>query len=654
TDTGSSPGTLPGYGPNTRTIMQIRVTNTAPAQPFDLTALNEAFVPSDHSPGVFAQDQSPIIVGQTAYNEIYNTTFPNTWPNWGISRIQDNSLSFKTVNGNTVTLPMQPKAIQDEMGEAFDMYGRMSGFLGVEIPFTAAGNQNFVLYGFASPPVDVIESSITGTQIGELDDGTQIWKITHNGVDTHPIHFHMFEVQLINRVGWDGAIRLPDPNELGWKETIRVSPLEDTIVALRPIVPELPFQVPNSVRLIDPTLPEGVPLPGGPGGFKDPQAQPVTVTNHYVNFGWEYVWHCHILSHEEMDMMHAIALAVRPIAPTNLMIDNNQPGITLVWDDNSINETGFTIQRAEDINFTTGLTTFRVEADVTTYTDLSAMDNQIYYYRVFATNTVGDTTIYAAPSAGFPTITANSDFSNVVMANGITLQQTRLTITASNVFSPGDPVNVSATLYELPALTQIQTADLSVTFNYVIYDLEAGTSTPGSTTINTDPNGIATLPLNAPMAKSIILVDAVFNGSGSWLASSSMKIISVLPIVEATITASSNLGDVTFNLADQYGNPIPSQNLSFLTTSGSLSASSGITDTNGNVTVTLTNAPSAVVSASFGGYISPQGWAYQPAMTRITVNTTATTDIQTRLVTTAPNVFSPGDPVNVSATLYEL
>lgn len=39
----------------------------------------------------------------------------------------------------------------------------------------------------------------------------RIWKITHNGVDTHLIHFHLFEVQLING---DGFIRLPDANEL--------------------------------------------------------------------------------------------------------------------------------------------------------------------------------------------------------------------------------------------------------------------------------------------------------------------------------------------------------------------------------------------------------------------------------------------------------
>ena len=135
------------------------------------------------------------------------------------------------------------------------------------------------------------------------EDGTQVWKITHNGVDTHPIHFHLYDVQLINRVGWDGFIRVPDDNELGWKDTVRVSPLEDTIVALKPVAPKLPFGLPDSVRPLNPAIPIGSTM-----GFAniDPQTgQAITppITNQMVNFGWEYVWHCHILSHEEMDMM---------------------------------------------------------------------------------------------------------------------------------------------------------------------------------------------------------------------------------------------------------------------------------------------------------------------------------------------------------------
>ncbi|HCH00083.1 MAG TPA: hypothetical protein DE036_10055, partial [Actinobacteria bacterium] len=411
TDTGGHWGPKVGFGPNTRTIMQIKVADATPADPFDLASLEAEFASTDTETGVFERGQDPIIVGQTAYNKAYNTEFPTSWPNWGISRIQDNSLSFKTVAEDTVTLPMEPKAIQDEMGEAFDKdYGRMSGFLGLEIPFTAAGNQNFVLYPFPSPPVEILSSTVDGTQIGELGDGTQIWKITHNGVDTHPIHFHLYDVQLINRVGWDGAIRLPDENELGWKDTVRVSPLEDTIVALRPKVPTIPFKLPNSVRLIDPTMPEGAFLANSTQAELDglapvafaPNGEPIDIINHYVNFGWEYVVHCHILSHEEMDMMHAVAVAVAPDAPSNLTAIRIGNGanrrVELTWMDNSTNETGFIVQRATNAGFTAGLTAFSVGENATAYTDRIGNTNQTFYYRVYASNVVGDTWDYSDPN----------------------------------------------------------------------------------------------------------------------------------------------------------------------------------------------------------------------------------------------------------------
>ncbi len=184
-----------------------------------------------------------------------------------------------------------------------------------------------------------------------MADGTQIWKISHNGVDTHPIHFHIFDVQLINRVGWDGQIALPEANELGWKETVKISPLMDTIVAVRPRAPALPFGIPKSLRPLNPAIPIDSamgftnPTPGSDWslgqsflnnasifGFnsvnwKTGQTYPANnptypypnykgiVTNVLYDFGWEYVWHCHILSHEEMDMMRPIVLNVPTAAP---------------------------------------------------------------------------------------------------------------------------------------------------------------------------------------------------------------------------------------------------------------------------------------------------------------------------------------------------
>ncbi len=163
--------------------------------------------------GVFQSSQDPIVVGQTAYNDTYATTFPATWPNWGLSRISDGAISFQKVDGTIVSnLNMKPKAIHDEMGATFDDYGRMSAKLGLERPFTNAAIANFILQNFVDPATEIVKPN-------EI----QIWRITHNGVDTHPIHFHLFDVQVLNRVGWDGFIRLPDDNELGWKDTVRMA-----------------------------------------------------------------------------------------------------------------------------------------------------------------------------------------------------------------------------------------------------------------------------------------------------------------------------------------------------------------------------------------------------------------------------------------------
>ena len=325
-DMGGANTTLAGYGPNTRTVMQIQVAAGA-GTPFNLTNLQAAFASAPGSPGVFQQGQSPIIAGQTAYNAAYNTTFPATWPNWGISRITDYAISFQKPDGTIVSnFPMNPKAIQDEMGEVFDDYGRMSAKLGLELPFTTALNQTFVLQNYVDPPTEIVKNG-----------GVQIWKITHNGVDTHPIHFHLFEVQVLNRVGWDGFIYLPDPNELGWKDTVRVSPLEDTIVALRVTAPIVPFAVPDSVRPLNPAYPIGSTT-----GFTniDPlTGQPLAIptTNILYNFGNEYVWHCHILSHEENDMMRSI-VALSNVnndfnsdIKTDILWRNSITGDNLVW-----------------------------------------------------------------------------------------------------------------------------------------------------------------------------------------------------------------------------------------------------------------------------------------------------------------------------------
>jgi FtsP/CotA-like multicopper oxidase with cupredoxin domain len=414
-DTGGSPEILPGYGPNTRTVMQIVVAGTSAGSVIPVDDVNATMLSQLQAalPAAFKAAEETIIVPQAAYNTVYGTSVVDA-PNTNLSTIQDSQLIFNpltsagTLQSTPATFEFHPKAIIEDF--QID-YGRMNALIGVEIPRTNNTNQTSIIQNLADPPTEVVKISDPAlSPIGTTSDGTQLWKITHNGVDTHAMHFHMFTVQIVNRVGWDGAIRPPDPNELGFKDTVRMNPLEDIIVATRPIKLTLPFKVGNSLRLLAPEAPPGATV--GPTGMPlfadvDPSGTPVTITNQTVNYGWEYVWHCHILGHEENDMMRPMALANPPESPSNLVVTKNLSGnAVLNWVNNSYTASEFTIQRAGNSAFTGGIVSNTISSSSTTYTDTTVVSGQRYYYRVYASNTVGSTV------PGYPQVTADSGFSN--------------------------------------------------------------------------------------------------------------------------------------------------------------------------------------------------------------------------------------------------
>ncbi|HEY5912832.1 MAG TPA: hypothetical protein VJA21_19745, partial [Verrucomicrobiae bacterium] len=370
TPQGGAPPTLPGFGPNTRTIMQINVAAGTG------TALNVAALDTAVS-AAFAATQPAAIVPANTY-----------------ARISDTSMTLPAPLG---TVPLQPKTIQ----ELFDPLGRMNSTLGVELPFTTATIQTTIPYGFLDPATEVI-----------ADGDTQLWKITHNGVDTHAIHFHLFNVQVINRVGWDGAIKPPWPEELGWKETVKMNPLEDIVVAMRVKIPTVPFQQPNNSRALDPNAPIGASTVDMNGTLAnifmgvDPAGNPVTVTNQLANFGNEYTWHCHLLGHEENDMMRAVCVAVAPAPPGTPTLTVTKGKMVLTWVDASPDETGYMVQKKVGTGpwVTIGTTT------VPTFTDTTWKSNQGAQYQVIAINTVGS----GVP--GYPMVTAYSLPSGVAAA----------------------------------------------------------------------------------------------------------------------------------------------------------------------------------------------------------------------------------------------
>jgi hypothetical protein len=160
----------------------------------------------------------------------------------------------------------------------------------------------------------------------------------------------------------------------------------------------------------------------------NPDGEPVDIVNHYVNFGWEYVYHCHILSHEEMDMMHAQAVGVAPAAPTDLIFVRVGSGknrrYELSWTDTSKNETAFVVERRVAGSTDAWVTIATVPSDwlvagpgtgPRAYTDLIGNTNTLYEYQVYAINVVGDTWDYSDPAlneipagGGWPTLTLDS------------------------------------------------------------------------------------------------------------------------------------------------------------------------------------------------------------------------------------------------------
>ena len=418
-ETGGAPTTVAGYGPNTRTIMQIQINGAIPATP--------GYVPGriiGALPAAYKASQDPPLIPQAMYNNATTIVPPvGGYPADPYVRIQDTQTTFTPVNQSSpVTMDLQPKSIIEDW--TLD-YGRMNAMLGVEVPRTNVNIQTSIPYYYIDPPTEIFSNSVNGTQIGTLSDGTQIWKITHNGVDTHAVHFHMFNVQVINRVGWDGAVKPPYDYELGWKDTVKMRPLEDIIVAMRPITPNLPpawGELPNSIRPLDPTTPLGSATTTIQYHNIDPTNLPAPVINHLVNYGWEYVWHCHLLGHEENDMMRAMSVAVAPNGtPSGLAagkvtdIVTNTSAIFLAWTDNSVTETDWSVQR---FNVTNNLwiDMVRVPSYTGPQTGGSAMaivpiDNTTpdNLWRVMATNVVGDDTVYnPAVANGYPTVAVNS------------------------------------------------------------------------------------------------------------------------------------------------------------------------------------------------------------------------------------------------------
>jgi FtsP/CotA-like multicopper oxidase with cupredoxin domain len=137
-------------------------------------------------------------------------------------------------------------------------------------------------------------------------DTLEQWNLINTTADAHPIHLHFTQFQVLNRQPFDVAAyfaasygtqpvtpnsgshpapavdaflrsgtRTPPANERGWKDTVIAMPGEVTRILV-------PFG--------------GNAVPGSP----------LAIQSSHTG---EYVWHCHILEHEDNDMMQRFIIA---------------------------------------------------------------------------------------------------------------------------------------------------------------------------------------------------------------------------------------------------------------------------------------------------------------------------------------------------------
>jgi FtsP/CotA-like multicopper oxidase with cupredoxin domain len=231
-------------------------------------------------------------------------------------------------------------------------YGRLNILLGTTpVPLNPTA---------PAPAVPGIAAYIDPPSDYWYDGKIQVFRLSHLGVDNHIAHFHLANLQVVNRVDFTNTLMVPDANEVGWKESIRTEPFTDLILAVKPKSPVLPFAIPRSSRLLDPTTLAGstanyvqpAPVPGLPN--------PAGISNVVTDYNWEYVWHCHLLAHEENDMMRPIIfnpiLMTPPVAPNPPLLPTPQPHFVGVLNAGAYKNPAVTWTRGNVINPVSGAT----------------------------------------------------------------------------------------------------------------------------------------------------------------------------------------------------------------------------------------------------------------------------------------------------------
>jgi spore coat protein A len=125
--------------------------------------------------------------------------------------------------------------------------------------------------------------------LGEIQD----WDFVNSTSDTHPMHVHLVQFQVVHRRAVGAAIPADGtgvlPQEKGWKDTVAAHPGMVTRIRTK-------FDLPPATTAASPI------------GFKNADGTPYSAAQE-ADAKRTYVYHCHIIEHEDNDMMRPFRVA---------------------------------------------------------------------------------------------------------------------------------------------------------------------------------------------------------------------------------------------------------------------------------------------------------------------------------------------------------
>jgi ribosomal protein S6E (S10) len=236
-------------------------------------------------------------------------------------------------------------------------------------------------------------------------------------------------------------------------------------------------------------------------------------------------------------------------APSSLSATVSGNSINLGWTDNSTNETGFTIERSSPGSVFSVLTT--LGANVTTYTDATAVAGVAYTYRIKATGGTSDSGFSNTSVATIPMVIPVADPSGLVATAGSSSINLSWVDNSNNEtgfsIERSSPGSAFAVLAEVGANITTHIDATAVAGIVYTYRVKATGGTSGSGYSNTS---VATIPAIIPVADpsglaatagsnsiDLIWADNSTNETGFTIERSSQgSAFSVLTTVGANLT----------------------------------------------------------------------------------------------------------------------